>query len=202
MRDIKKSDRFLAEIHDANNERQQQVVVKFVYNYIGTYGVDVHKHLEHHNLAPTLYLAKDVHRGLTMVIMEHLKFEEGIGGWKELEIFRGKLGTEEAAAAVRKKLEHIIKVLEMQKMVHADLRSMNVMIQVDGKGNIIFNDGPVLSVIDFDWSGKVGEVCYPPFLNPSIRWPEGIKSYQKIGERDDSLLLDNWWEGFVKGESD
>jgi hypothetical protein len=119
-----------------------------------------------------------------------------LGGWKELDTFEGKLDTKEQA--VRKKLEEIIKLLQEQKMVHADLRPKNIMIKVDENGGI--TDEPTLSVIDFDWSGKVGKVCYPPFLNPNINWPTGVKAYGKVGKNDDGILLDSWWDAFVKGQ--
>jgi hypothetical protein len=135
------------------------------------------------------------------VVMERLAFKEGSGGWVELDTFEGKLDTRKAGA-VRRKLESIIKLLQKSKMVHADLRPTNVMIKVDGKGHIILSKGvPILSVIDFDWAGTVGEACYPPFLNRKVPWPEGAKAYQKVGEDDDRILLNNWWDAFVKGQS-
>ncbi|KAG8776178.1 hypothetical protein FRC16_004601 [Serendipita sp. 398] len=193
------SPRFLAKIHKAGDKHQYQVVVKFVYNHSGVYGTDVHQYLSDNELAPTLHWTKNLHRGLVMVVMKHLQLEKDIGGWVELDAFKGKLGTR--ASAVRKELEKIIRLLQAKRMVHADLRPKNIMVKVDGNGDIITGtEEPFLSVIDFDWSGTVGEVCYPPFLNSRIRWPEGAKAYQKIGEKDDSILLENWWDAFEKGQ--
>ncbi|PVF91271.1 hypothetical protein CPB86DRAFT_830669 [Serendipita vermifera] len=45
----------------------------------------------------------------------------------------------------------------------------------------------------------VGDVRYPPFLNPKVPWPTGVEAYQKVGEEDDRILLHNWWDGFVRG---
>jgi len=50
-----KPPRFLAKIHKANESHQ--VVVKFVYNYSGTCGKDVHEYLQSLGLAPLLYSA-------------------------------------------------------------------------------------------------------------------------------------------------
>ena len=191
-----KPPKFLAKIHNANESRQ--VVVKFVYNYSGTYGEAVHKCLQDLQLAPTLYSVETLHRGLVMVVMEHLTFVESTGGWVELDAFEGKLGTN--GKAVRTKLEIIIDHLQSNRMVHTDLRPKNIMIKVDRNRDIIMaGDEPTLSVIDFDWGGLVGDVCYPPFLNPKIPWPTGAKAYQKVGMDDDKTLLNNWWEAFVKG---
>jgi hypothetical protein len=193
-----KPPKFLAEVHNANEPRQ--VLVKFVYNYSGTYGEVVHRHLQDLGLAPVLYCAETLHRGLVMVVMEHLTFEEGTGGWMELDSFEGKLGANETA--VRNKLEEIIGCLQSKEMVHADLRPKNIMIKVDRNRDISMAEGePTLSVIDFDWGGLVGEACYPPFLNPKIPWPGGANAYEKVGKDDDKTLLDNWWGKFVKGPS-
>ncbi|CAG8667674.1 15633_t:CDS:2, partial [Acaulospora colombiana] len=160
-----KPSNFLAQLHKTEEEYQHEVAVKFVYNYTGTYGEAVHQYLSDLDLAPRLYCAKELHVGLFMVVMEHLSFEKGTGGWVELDTFRGKLG--DMADAVRKKLEGIIGVLQDQKMVHADLRPTNIMMKVDGNYHIMMHkDEPILRVIDFDWAGKANEARYPPFLNP------------------------------------
>jgi hypothetical protein len=191
-----KPPRFLARIHSANESRQ--VVVKFVYSYSGKYGEAVHEYLHGLGLAPILYSAKTLHRGLVMVVMEHLTFNEGTGGWVELDAFEGKLGTHETV--VRTKLERVIDHLQSNGMVHADLRPKNIMIKVDQNHDIIMaEDEPTLSVIDFDWAGTVDKACYPPLLNKKIPWPTGAKAYQKVGKEDDRTLLNNWWDAFVKG---
>jgi len=189
---------FLAKLCKASNE--VQVVVKFVYNHSGTYGENVHEYLYQLGLAPRLYSAVNLHCGLVMVVMEHLTFKEGVGGWVELDTFENKLGS--MAGAVRKKLEKIIDSLQDKKMVHADLRPKNIMIQVDKDRHITMSENePVLSLIDFDWAGTVGEARYPPFLNHRIRWPTGAKGYKHVGEGDDRLLLSNWWDEFTAADT-
>ncbi|PVG00642.1 hypothetical protein CPB86DRAFT_700905 [Serendipita vermifera] len=202
MHDKSNSDKpptFLAKLHKAGDESQRQVVVKFVYNYSGTYGATVHQYLYDLGLAPHLYCAENLHRGLVMVVMEHLSFEEGTGGWVELDTFEGKLDA--MADVVRTKLENIIELLQRRKMVHADLRPRNIMVKVDGSRDIILHENqPLLYVVDFDWAGMVGEARYPPFLNPKVPWPTRTEAYREVGEDDDKILLDNWWGAFVKGQ--
>jgi len=41
-------------------------------------------------------------------------------------------------------------------MVHVDLRPKNFMVKVDRNRDIMSDDEPTLSVIDFDWAGLVG----------------------------------------------
>jgi hypothetical protein len=136
MHDKKDPDKapcFLAKLRNHKAGADVQVVVKFVYNYSGTYGKASHEYLHGLGLAPRLYSAVDLHRGLVMVVMEHLAFQEDIGGWVELDTFEKRLG--DLADAVRKKLEKIIDCLQEQKMVHADLRPKNIMVKL--MGNVV-----------------------------------------------------------------
>jgi len=191
---------FLAKLHKAGLREtgsDVQVVVKFVHNYIGTYGKATHEYLYGLGLAPRLYSALDLYQGLVMVVMEYLAFQEGSGGWVELDTFEGKLGN--MAGAVRKELEKIVDCLQERGMVHADLRPKNIMAKVDEQHRItISEDEPILSVIDFDLAGMVDEACYPPFLNPQVPWPTGTEDYGKVGRNDDRILLENWWDTFVQ----
>ena len=189
---------FLADLRKPGSD--VQVVVKFIYKYSGTYGKATHDYLHSLGLAPRLYSVIDLHHGLVMVVMEHLSFQEDIGGWVELGTFEAKLG--DMADPVRKKLEAIIGHLQARQMVHADLRPRNIMVKVDGQRRMVTSGSePVLSLIDFDWGGVVGEACYPPFLNHCIRWPAGAEGYSKVGRDDDRALLDNWWGAFVSSKS-
>lgn len=189
-----KAPSFMATLHKPNSEVQVQVVVKFVYKYIGTYGKGVHEHLHRLGLAPRLYSVVDLHPGLVMVVIEHFGFEEGVGGWVELDTFENRLG--DMATPVRKKLDTIIDSLQGQRMVHGDMRPKNIMVQVDEHRHMA--PEPVLSLIDFDWAGMVDEACYPPLLNTHIHWPTGAAPYGKIGHNDDRILLENWWSAFVQ----
>ncbi|PVF91267.1 hypothetical protein CPB86DRAFT_745831, partial [Serendipita vermifera] len=93
-----------------------------------------------------------------MVVMEHLAFEEGIGGL-------GRIIQVSMEPWNQGRCE-IITLLQGQKMVHVDLRPKNIMVKVDENGDMVMSgDEPILSVIDFDWSGIVGDVRYSPFLN-------------------------------------
>lgn len=198
--DYDKVPSFTAKLCKADDEHQVEVVVKFLYSYTDTYGTAVHNYLYNHGLAPLLYSVENLHRGLIMVVMERLPLPKDGGGWVELDTFEGKLG--ERAGAVRKKLERIIDLLQEQRMVHVDLRPNNVMVKVDGSGEMVMDEhGPIFSLIDFDCAGKVGEVRYPPFLNPAVPWPAGAKGYLKVGEKHDRNFLNNWWDAFVKGVS-
>ena len=197
IRDPNKAPCSLAKLREVGTDTEVQVVVKFVYKCSGTYGTAIHEYLHSQGLAPRLYSAKDLHRGLVMVVMEYLGFQEGSGGWVELDAFEKRLG--DMGGAVLKRLQEIVSLLQGERMVHVDLRPKNIMVKVDEQRRISMSDGkPVLSLIDFDCAGKVGDARYQPFLNPKIRWPEGAAAYEIVGPDDDRILLDSWWDEFVQ----
>jgi len=60
-------------------------------------------------------------------------------------------------------LDSIIGKLELKNYVHSDLRSNNIMIRTNVKEKSVD-----LRVIDFDWAGEAGQVCYPEKWNREI----------------------------------
>ncbi|KAF5337703.1 hypothetical protein D9758_017346 [Tetrapyrgos nigripes] len=55
--------------------------------------------------------------------------------------------------------------------------------------NVIFADGDT-KLIDFDWSGKEGDVFYPHGLSENAGWVEGVKSFRKIEKKHDLEMLE------------
>ena len=51
-----------------------------------------------------------------------------------------------------------------------------------------------LRVIDFDWAGKHGEVCYPPCRNDGESWPAPRGAL--IEPRHDAGTVDTWWKNY------
>ena len=47
----------------------------------------------------------------------------------------------------------------------------------------------VIKLVDFDWSGKQGEVVYPPFQNPKVEWHPDLRVSVKIQKEHDLHLL-------------
>lgn len=50
--------------------------------------------------------------------------------------------------------------------------------------------GNEVKVIDFDWSGKEGEVTYPCILNDAVGWHEGAKLGDLIKKEHDIFMID------------
>ena len=63
--------------------------------------------------------------------------------------------------AIIANLQRVINVLHKNGLVHGDLRPCNIL--VNGEGDV--------KIVDFDWSAKSLERCYPENLNGNIIWP-------------------------------
>ena len=113
-------------------------------------------------LAPKLYGYAEVEGAPTAYVMEYLD----PCAWETLHQF-----LESDAAAVdrtqlQEALDSIIEKLEWKNYVHGDLRSNNIMIRTD-----VMDKSVELKVVDFDWVGEAGQVCYLAEWNREIQWP-------------------------------
>jgi hypothetical protein len=91
-----------------------------------------------------------------MVVMEHLSFQEGTGGWVKLGAFKGKL--DDMADPVRNELEAIIRHLQAQQMVHADMRPKNIMTKVDRQHRIV-----IMAIMYSTAHTKIRKQCFEAF---------------------------------------
>ncbi|KZT03562.1 uncharacterized protein LAESUDRAFT_337341 [Laetiporus sulphureus 93-53] len=170
-----------------------QVLVKLVNE---PYGEDVHRLLASHDLAPTLYGCARREGAPTAYVMEHLS-----PSWVTLFKFSHHEIAGSLGEAVRRSLDHLLKLLEDNSVVHGDLRSNNIMLQVDDQGKpvVLLNGSAKINVIDYDWSGTAGRARYPALRNPTIKditWPGepgGI-----IESEHDRKLVDSWWHRWLR----
>ncbi|PBL01918.1 hypothetical protein ARMGADRAFT_914581 [Armillaria gallica] len=152
-----------------------KVVVKFAQ----TYGVEAHRLLAQHNLAPPLLYFKHLNEDsagygdLKMVVMSYVE------GKTATKVFNGAALSPNAVGD----LERALDILHGEGLVFGDLRRPNIMI--------IPEDGTV-RLIDFDWAGKENQVRYPIHLNQSkeVKWADGVGSYRKIGKKHDLDMLE------------
>jgi serine/threonine protein kinase len=74
--------------------------------------------------------------------------------------------------------------LHQECLVHGDIRDTNIMVEKDGSPRIL--------LVDFDWSGKIGETRYPMNIYRGKRlWrPAGAKDGQLILAEHDIQMLD------------
>lgn len=73
--------------------------------------------------------------------------------------------------------------------VHGDLRDTNLMVRENGQSGFM--------LMDFDWAGKIGEVCYPMNVNtdPELGRPAGAYDGELIRADHDIHMLQNIFEG-------
>jgi Protein kinase domain len=60
-----------------------------------------------------------------------------------------------------KQLETGLQKLHSKNLVHGDIRRPNTLVDANGHPRLI----------DFDWSGEVGQAWYPAHLNGNLGWP-------------------------------
>ena len=153
-----------------------QVLVKLVPR---SYSRDVHKHMADNGLAPKLYGYAEADGAPTAYVMEYLDPPT----WQTLYQFFESDTAAVDPTQLQEAVEGILKMLDTKDYVHGDLRTNNIMIQTNEKC-------VDLKVIDFDWAGKAGEVCYPAERNTDIQWPG--EAGAPILKEHDSEMVDSW----------
>ena len=114
------------------------VVVKFAHSYCEV----AHRLLDEISLAPRLrYCEKVESIGMYAVVMDF------VGG--------KHIAAPHSDQDFADKLRMAVQTLHDANFVHSDLREPNILVTKDGG----------MKIIDFDWCGKDGEVCYPSDIN-------------------------------------
>lgn len=182
--------RNLTYVANTNDPHPRKLIVKFV----DRYGYKAHEVLEKLHLAPKLYYCglldgqreSDVsccekargrtdkeggglyHGPMRMIVMQYLEGKDALNAKKECWPSNAY---DQVASAIR--------ALHDKDMVFGDLRPPNVIfVGADAK------------LIDFDWSGKEGEVFYPRGLSERVGWVDGVKSFRRIEKAHDKMMLE------------
>jgi len=113
-------------------------------------------------LAPELYGYAELDGAPTAYVMGY--FDPPT--WQTLYQFFKSDTTTVDPTQLQEAVESILKTLDSKDFVHGDLRTNNIMIRTD-----VIEKCVDIKVIDFDWAGKAGEVCYPAERNTDIQWP-------------------------------
>lgn len=154
----------------------KDIVVKFVTSY----GEDAHREMELAGFAPKLLYYGPIdtnpdmpsYGDLRMVVMEYVKGRT----------FDKALERNEVPSRFKSDLLQAIKQLHNAGYVFGDLREPNVMVTPQAT--------PTVQLIDFDWTGKEGEVKYPRSISGSIEWPQGAGMLELIRKEHDLEMLD------------
>ena len=164
------------------SEPSRKLVVKFV----DRYGVGPHELLAHDGMAPRLLFCGSLD-GNTHVGSQNFRSGMYLGqvrmvvmDWIDGET-ADKVERCDWPEDARSQIKNALKNLHDNQFVFGDLRGPNVMFQQ--------NSNKVL-LIDFDWSGKVGEVYYPQRLSNGVGWPDGVEDLAGIEVKHDLAMLE------------
>lgn len=150
------------------------VVVKFCEQYGGY----AHRTLADAGLAPKLFYCSKIAGGLFMVVMEKVNGRDSYSEFRHRDLPQTVLGDVKRALGTLHELQ----------LVYGDMRRPNIIVLRDNGGNGEWRG----LLVDFDWSGRVGVVKYPPTLNTSgeIKWAEGVERAGDIQPKHDLDMLD------------
>jgi hypothetical protein len=149
------------------NDNGERICIKFVRRYSQT----VHEKCAQMGIAPKLRGFEDIGAGWKMVIMDALD--------EEYQPFDKRTLPVGADEYLRERLVE----LHQANFVHGDVRDVNIMVRKDGK--------PGFMLVDFDWSGIIGEARYPINVNKVDLWrPDDVSDGMVIKAEHDMAMLE------------
>lgn len=153
----------------------QRVAVKFVRSY----SKDLHEHCASRDFAPALLGFQRLAGDWFMVVMEYMD------GYKTLATLKDRSSI---STQLRQMITDLVTSFHAQKFVHGDIRDTNFLVRMDGKLE--------MKLIDFDWGGKEGEVCYPVLINNrTVHRPPDVVGGQLIMREHDLLMVEDIFRG-------
>jgi hypothetical protein len=151
-----KSFKYLGQVEDKRIFRgllqdgsETPVYIKFSRRY----GEAAHYAAARAGLAPQLYSVEMVY-GWYIVVMEDLSTEYDTLS----HVDRNRLSSLQPA------VENAVRGLHELGHVHGDIRGLNILIRKPE----VSSERPLIVFVDWDWSGTIGEVCYPHNMNPAL----------------------------------
>ncbi|CAG8556217.1 5111_t:CDS:2, partial [Paraglomus brasilianum] len=163
---------------------ESKTTTKRILKFVTSYNAEVHKFCFSKGIAPELVCIGDImNADYKFVVMEDLiGFDVVCNMWNGLN--------EQEKTDLKAKILEAKGILHDNRLVHGDLRPVNIMAKYT-------NEEWVIKLVDFDWSGKEGEATYPQFLNTKIPWHPDVKRLGPIWCEHDTYLLE---ESFRKLE--
>ena len=151
-------------------ELPPRLLVKFAPQY----GEEAHRAMMESGIVPKLYACENLAGGWKGVAMAYVG--DRFKMYFELET--------EDPPAVKPILERAVSKIHEMGFVHGDLRGPNILCRKAPKGMKVF-------IIDWDMSGRVGEVTYPLMLNPRVARHPDAKPGMRIQKEHDQYMLHN-----------
>lgn len=154
-------------LFSAKTTDDEMLCIKFVRRY----SREVHERCASGGFAPALYGFENLPGRWHMIVMEMITEDYCC----LMECSARSTHREEIAAKLVS--------LHQESYVHGDIRDTNIMVKKDGSLGI--------KLVDFDWSGKIGEVRYPMNVYRGARlWrPDGARDGQLIKAEHDMDML-------------
>jgi len=145
------------------------VCVKFVRRY----SREAHEECVRLQCAPVLHGFKRCPGGWFMVVMDYL----------DRDLYHSFDDSDQSYELYRL-MKNALEKLHQAGFVHGDIRTVNTMVKND--------DPSKFMLLDFDWSGKIGEVKYPPLVNTAseLRRPVDAFDGQPVLAQHDLNMLD------------
>jgi hypothetical protein len=155
--------------------------IKVCVKFVTRYSKEAHIQCASMGIAPTLRGFEAIPGGWFMVVMDRID-----------DVFM-PLYTSESSLSVELRnlvLEETTH-LHQAGYVHGDLRDTNLMVRKNGQSGFM--------LVDFDWAGKIGEVCYPMNVNtdPALGRPSGAYDGEVIKADHDMDMLRKIFEGLM-----
>eukprot|EP00611_Tribonema_gayanum_P018321 TRINITY_DN3140_c0_g1_i4.p1 TRINITY_DN3140_c0_g1~~TRINITY_DN3140_c0_g1_i4.p1 ORF type:complete len:764 (-),score=144.64 TRINITY_DN3140_c0_g1_i4:112-2403(-) len=165
-------------------ERASYVLIKFS----SAYPAQIHYAWAREKLAPELVACTPLPGGLSMVVMEHLRQQEGWHMLCELEQNRDEQRIAFAAAEAALNRAHKVRIADSEYgAVHGDVRGPNIMVKEDQH----VQGGWQVRFVDLDWAGVQGSAFYPKaLLNAhALGWHDEACAGQPMQQYHDTYLL-------------
>lgn len=158
-------------------DNTERICIKFVRRYSQA----VHEKCAEMGIAPKLRGFEDIGAGWKMVIMDALD--------EKYQPFDKRTLPVGAENYLRRRLVELHQV----NFVHGDVRDVNVMVRKDGKLGLM--------LVDFDWSGIIGEVRYPSNVNKVDLWrPDDVSDGLLIKSDHDMAMLHRIFTNVVEDQ--
>jgi hypothetical protein len=153
-------------------DKNEDICIKFVRSY----SKDVHLRLALMGCAPVLRGFETIPGGWFMVVMDMLD-----GSYQRFDLL---LPGPELYESV---METVVS-LHQKGFVHGDLRDTNIWVN----GNCNERSPSAFMLVDFDWSGVIGQVRYPMnmYVGPDLRRPGGAFDGELILAEHDVAMVD------------
>jgi hypothetical protein len=117
------------------------------------YGEAAHRAAQVAGLAPRLYSVERIY-GWYVIVMEDLS--------KDYDTLSNV--SRDRLPSLRQAVEQAVNTLHASGYVHGDIRGLNILVRKLEVGS----ERPMIVFVDWDWSGAIGQVCYPHNMNPAL----------------------------------